>query len=860
MDLYRLEQIQPAQRILVGDKAFYLSQIMQHGYPVLPGFVVPSDVLWEFLSTLNSTEFGHSSAMPLITDLPHSSLHIDVNNYRQLQQVAQSLRQEIITATVSPKWIEILLEQVQQWQTPALIFRPSLGLNITASQITLSGLLSAQIICSPTADEMSKDKTQSVYAVALKQTWSQLFRARSLFFWQQHRIEWQQLNLAVLVQPLTNATASGLLNYNSHEIEIKACWGLGMAVTRGEVLPDCYQVDAITGAVRSQQLGNKTLAYGLANSPFLPDLTPFDKPLFSDADTNCLQTYLLSETQRQQYCLNDIHLQQLVQLAQQLASDLDSHFTLEWAICQLENNTAPQLYITQVTAVRSHNSKARIQESGVRSRKYVVGMFNSLSSPASPASPAPPAHSYATSHTPHMIIRGLAASGGRVVADALVVVDTPDKLEIPPQVILVAKAIAPDWLPHLQQVAGIVTQHGGLTSHSAILARELGIPAVVNAANATQLIQTGESLLLDGDRGEIYRVPRQVDKEDKADRKIPLLPTPVRAGLSDILMSKQITHLNPPLLLPTHVPIATRLLLNLSQPSLIERVKDLPVDGIGLLRSELMALTVLAGHHPKTWLGQGRQVELVELWQEQISQFARAFAPRPIFYRSLDWRSHEFLSLSGEDIASSHRATNPMLGNRGTFSYLKDSTIFDLELAALAAVQQKGYTNIHLILPFVRTLEEFSFCRRRVEQAGLYQVAQFQLWIMAEVPSILFLLPEYVKAGVQGITIGSNDLTQLLLGVDRDEGELAVAFDERHPVVMQAITQIIQMAKQANIPCSICGQAPVRYPELIDSLVRWGITSISVEPEAVDSTYRAIASSEQRLLLEAARASLRSYE
>lgn len=305
------------------------------------------------------------------------------------------------------------------------------------------------------------------------------------------------------------------------------------------------------------------------------------------------------------------------------------------------------------------------------------------------------------------------------------------------------------------------------------------------------------------------------------------------------------------------MPIATKLLLNLSQPSLIEQVLDLPVDGVGLLRSELMALNVLEGQHPKVWIQQNRQAELVELWQAQITQFACAFAPRPVFYRSLDWRSHEFVSLSS-DIAEDVREINPMLGNRGTLGYVKDSSIFDLELSALAGVQQNGYTNIHLLLPFVRTVEEFSFCRRRVEIAGLTQVAQFQLWIMAEVPSILFLLPAYVKAGVQGVSIGTNDLTGLLLGVDRDELQLAVAFDQRHPVVMQAIAQIIQMALQANIPCSICCQAPVRYPELIDSLVRWGITSISVEPQAVEQTYKAIASSEQRLLLEAARASLRS--
>lgn len=408
----------------------------------------------------------------------------------------------------------------------------------------------------------------------------------------------------------------------------------------------------------------------------------------------------------------------------------------------------------------------------------------------------------------------------------------PDTL--PSRVILVAPAIALDWLPLLQQAAGIVTEQGGLTSHCAILARELGIPAVVSVANATQLLQTGESLLLDGDRGEIYRVSQSQDSR-------------VRSEEYDQAHSS---------LLTSTVPIATQLLVNLSQPSLLERVKGLPVDGVGLVRSELMALTILQGQHPKMWLQQGRQAELIDLWQAQISQFASAFAPRPVFYRSLDWRSHEFQSLTDGSLlaaSASSRETNPMLGQRGTFSYVKDSTMFELELAALAAVQQSGYTNLHLLLPFVRTVEEFSFCRRLVEQVGLTQAAQFQLWIMAEVPSILFLLPQYVKAGVQGISIGTNDLTQLLLGVDRDQGELAAAFDERHPVVTQAIAQIIQLARQANIPCSICGQAPALYPELIDSLVRWGITSISVEPEAVERTYVAIARAEQRLLLETAR-------
>jgi pyruvate,water dikinase len=798
-NLYWLEQIKPSDRTLVGEKAFHLSRVMQRGYPVLPGFVVPAQVLWEFLQTLNSHE-------PLVTALPHSSLHLDVDNPRQLQQVAQRLCQEITTAPLPCEWVQSILEATRSWEAPAMIFRPSLALSTPIpGRMKIAGLLEAQV-CSC---------ERQAITLALKRTWSQLFRARSLFYWQRHGIELQQINLAVLVQPLSKAIASGSLTCHGAEIEIKATWGLGMALSRGEVLPDSYCVQPETGVVRSQQLGNKTLAYCLANSPVEAGLTPVS--LLSQPDDSGLQTYLLSELQQKQCALNDKHLQQLIQLAQQLRTNLGSAFTLEWTLSQSEDSVAPQLYITQVT--NSHSG---------------TGGFGSI--PDLPTSssfqPTP------TLLTSQPSIRGLAAAGGRVRATAYVIRPSQILDTLPSGVILVAPAIAPDWLPLLQQAVGIVTEQGGLTSHCAILARELGIPAVVSVANATRLLQTGESVLLDGDRGEIYHDRQSQDSG-------------VRSEEYDQAHSS---------LLTSFVPTATQLLINLSQPSLLERVKGLPVDGVGLLRSELMALTILQGQHPKTWLQQGRQADLIDLWQAQISQFASAFAPRPVFYRSLDWRSHEFQSLTDNSLSAadsaSSRETNPMLGQRGTFSYVKDPTMFDLELAALAAVQQSGYTNLHLLLPFVRTVEEFSFCRRRVEQVGLTQAAQFQLWIMAEVPSILFLLPQYVKAGVQGISIGTNDLTQLLLGVDRDQGELAAAFDERHLVVTQAIAQIIQLARQANIPCSICGQAPALYPELINSLVRWGITSISVEPEAVERTYVAIARAEQRLLLEAARTQL----
>ncbi len=604
----------------------------------------------------------------------------------------------------------------------------------------------------------------------------------------------QQINLGVLVQPVENAIASGLFNANSSGWEIKATWGLGIAIAHGEVLPDVYYIQKETGVVLEQQLGNKMLAYRVGHETPVTSSQPLPKSVLT-LDNTCLVTYLLEESQQKQYALQEEYLKQVIALGNHLISELGTNFTIKWTIAQETPDT--KLYITQVNTPQS-----------------VI--------------PNPP------------FIKGLGAAGGRVMATAHVIVNSQQKPEqLPKGVILIIPTITPDWLPLLQQVAGIITEQGGLTSHAAILARELGLVAVVSATSATTLIQTGERLLVDGDRGEVYRIRGDAKDGDR--------------GRENTLLSHSTIPASPEPITPYPSMNATQLLVNLSQSNLIKQVQNLPVDGVGLLRSELMVLTILEGQHPNSWLLSGRQAELLECWSEQIMQFARAFAPKPVFYRSLDWRSHDLPSLS-DHVQSSSQS---MLGERGTFSYLRNPAVFELELKALATVQQAGYSNIHLLLPFVRTVEEFGFCRRKVEQAGLSEVSQFQLWIMAEVPSVLFLLPEYVKAGVAGISIGTNDLTQLLLGVDRELGQLAKVFDERHPAVMGAIAQLIQMAKSAGIPCSICGQAPALYPEIIDKLVQWGITSISVEQEAVARTYQAIARAEQRLILEAARRQIR---
>ncbi|WP_081588068.1 putative PEP-binding protein [Gloeocapsa sp. PCC 7428] len=782
-EIHWLEQIQPSQRTLVGDRALQLSQWRQRGFPVKSGFVVSSLAWRTFLAQLLSSTDG----------LLDAYVHLNIDDWQQLQQVAQQLRQAIAQESLVVDLSHKIATAAQSWTT--LILHPDLVLPEGTPQNLQNALESPVSHNHPAA-----------IAQALLRTWSQLLSARNLFYWRRVGIDLQQLDVALLVQPLHNAIASGTLHCQTDRLEIQASYGLGLAIARGEVIPDFYSVDPKSGTVRSQTLGYKTIAYGVTNLPVPAGFTHHT----SFSNQNDLQVFLLNAAQQQQYVLQH-NLQQLIHLGQKFIQETHSAIACEWALETA--GVEPHLVITQYRD------------------SPVVGETR----------PQPLASSSA-------LLQGLAAAPGRSIAPAYVVSDPQQTPHLPPGVIVVTTAIAPDWLPILQHAAGFITEHGGLTSHSAILARELGIPAVVSVAQVTQILQTDDLIDLDGDRGEIHRLRSQT--EQTRSHPITALPTPNRKNSTHrrIIPYKRYRQFNKSLS-NHHVPIATQIFLNLSQRHLLNKMQKLPVDGLGLLRSELMVLNMLKGQSILEWLPQ-RQSELLELWQEHIAQFARAFAPKPVFYRSLDWRSPEFQLLSNPALSTGDAHFSS--GYRGIVSYLQDPTLFDLELTALAGVQQAGYDNIHLLLPFMRTVEEFVFCRQRVEQVGLTQSPQFQLWIMAEVPSVLFLLPEYVAAGVQGVSIGTNDLTQLLLGVDRDFGHLA-HFDARHPVVMRAIAQIIQQAKQARIPCTICGQAPVLYPELIDSLVEWGITAISVEADAVEVTYQAIARAEQRLLLKSAR-------
>ena len=416
-----------------------------------------------------------------------------------------------------------------------------------------------------------------------------------------------------------------------------------------------------------------------------------------------------------------------------------------------------------------------------------------------------------------VLLTGTSASPGMASGTVTIVPEASQIDRVKSGDVLVTEMTTPDFVPAMKRAVAIVTDRGGRTTHAAIVSRELGIPCVVGTEQATTTLTDGQLITVDGSRGKVYQ--GKVAKE-----KMTIV--------TDIIKEQ--------------IKTKTKVYVNLAHPELAEKVAARNVDGLGLLRAEFMIAQI--GEHPRYMISQNRGHEFVDKLAQGLFTFTRAFHPRPVVYRTTDFKTNEYRTLTGgqqyEEVEE-----NPMLGYRGAIRYIKEPDVFRLELEAVKKVRQE-YTNLWVMIPFVRTVAGMASVKDFMEAEGLKRSDDFKLWMMVEVPSNIFLLDKFLEVGIDGISIGSNDLTQLILGIDRDSPVLAEEFDERNEAVLIALERAITVAKSMGVTSSICGQAPSVYPELTEKLVKWGITSVSVSPDMIGTTREIIAAAEKSLGLD----------
>ena len=420
-----------------------------------------------------------------------------------------------------------------------------------------------------------------------------------------------------------------------------------------------------------------------------------------------------------------------------------------------------------------------------------------------------------------VLVRGLGASPGMASGKVKIVLDIDELDKIKDGDIMVTTMTTPDMVPAMRRASGIVTDEGGVTCHASIISRELGIPCVVGTGDATSTLEENSGVTLDGKKGLVFDGISETKEEAVA------VTGTVEAA---------------PIITVTEVKA------NVSMPEAAERAAATGADGVGLLRTEHLMLT--SGIHPGKFIADGREDELIDTIADNVQIVADAFYPKPVWYRTLDAPTDEFITLEGGE--NEPREHNPMLGWRGIRRELDQPEILKCEFKAIKKLHEKGYTNIGIMIPLSQNPEELKQAKALCSSIGFEPHKDVDFGMMVEIPAAAIMIDEYIKIGLDFVSLGTNDLTQYTLAVDRNNEFVAKHYSEEHPAVMKLIERTIRKCAEAGVTCSICGQAG-SVPHIVEKLVEFGITSVSSNTDAIADVRKTVARAEQKIILDAAR-------
>ena len=606
---------------------------------------------------------------------------------------------------------------------------------------------------------------------SVKACWASLFTARAIFYREENKIKHEKVKISVIVQQMVASKVSGVMfsidpvTNDKDRIIVEAVWGLGEMIVQGSVVPDTYVVQKDTFMILSKEIS--------------------DQKVQLIRRGNKTEEVEVPRAWRDKQKISNEEIIKLAKLAQKLQEHYYFPQDIEWA------KDDRGLFITQTRPVTTIG----------KSRGKVTDGFKSTDAP---------------------ILKGAAASPG-IGTGVVKILKSPKEIgKVKDGDVLVAPMTSPDYVPAMKRAVAIVTNEGGLTSHAAIVSRELGVPCVVGTKDATNKLADGDKVTVDGGKGVVYLGAK-------------------------VIVEKSLQSDSPSFLVKNkkkRIRTATRVYVNLGEPDRVREIAKRHVDGVGLLRAEFMIANI--GIHPKEAIKQKKQLHFIDKLASDLEIFCKAFENRPVVYRATDFKTNEYRALPGGN-AWEPEEPNPLMGFRGAIRYTAQPDVFNLELQAIKKVREK-YDNLWMMIPYVRSPEELLRVRRLISAEGLFESTSFKLWMMVELPVNVIRLPDFIKVGIDGVSIGSNDLTMLLLGTDRDNAEVAEAFDERTPAVDWALRRTIRICNKYKITSSICGQAPSTYEGLVEKLVRYGITSISVNPDAIERVRGVVARTEADII------------
>ncbi|MFP3143862.1 MAG: pyruvate, water dikinase [Caldisphaera sp.] len=778
-----LDEIKNLDIELLGGKAKGLVELTQHNFPVPPGLVITSKSYEYFIEKTGIKQYLNDTVKKISSLKP-----------AEIEKISEEILRKFEVTDI-PDDLKDLIEQSYielgkklGIENPRVAVRSSATLEDVA-EASFAGIQDTYLNIQG-IEELLKH---------VKMVWASIWTARALIYRESLGLDHRKVSIAVIVQKMVNSKSSGVMftvhpaTGETNKIVIESSWGLGELIVGGIVTPDSFVLDKNTLNIIERRISAKKIGrfYDPINKKNV-DIELLDNP--EDYPEGPLYDLLkMFGITSKSSSLKDEEIKYLAEIAKKAEDSFNHALDMEWAIDM--DLTFPRNVMIVQARFETVWSKQKIGKEGT------------------------------------ILTRGLPASPGIASGSAKIIHTVNEAVEkMKPGDVLVTKMTDPDWVPYMKMASAIVTDEGGMTAHAAIVARELGKPAVVGTGNATTVIKDSTLITVDGSRGVVTYGITEKKEEGKKEEKISL---------------EFIADLYP--------VTGTKIYMNLGEPDEIDRYVNLPFDGIGLMRVEFIISSKI-GYHPLYLLEQGKPDVFIDGLAEGIGKVAAAISPRPLVVRFSDFKTNEYSRLKGGEKYEPSDERNPMIGWRGVSRYIQKpyEPAFRLEVRAIKKVREEmGLRNVYVMFPFVRTTWELERAMKIMEEEGLKRSKDFKVWIMVEVPSTVILADEFAKM-VDGFSVGSNDLTQLTLGVDRDSSLLAKMgyFDERDPAVLKSIGMLIDAAHRNNATVSICGQAPSVYPEIVENLVRKGIDSISVNPDAVIKVRRHVASVERRILVE----------